>query len=257
MKQKEQFTKNNADKEGIAFQLSANEVHIWCSSLERPLPIAEKFSLLLSPDEKARAERFYFERDRVHFIVGRGLLRTILGSYLGMDPAQIEFSYGLYGKPALQTNHTDNVLQFNLAHSKDLAVYAFCWNHQIGIDLEHVRPMPDEDNFAEQFFSARESALIASLSGEEKRNAFFKIWTCKEAFLKASGDGLTKPIDQAEISLHAETARLLSLDTDHKQALDWNLEMFRPLADYQAALAIEGRDYQIVFRQVDDEFVFE
>jgi 4'-phosphopantetheinyl transferase len=248
---------NHPDKQNPtsspAFHLAGDEVHIWCAALERPSPVVTRLSVLLSPDEKARAERFYFERDRVRYIVGRGLLRTILGKYLGMDPAHIEFSYGPYGKPALKTDQPNQTLQFNLAHSQNQALFAFCADRPLGIDLEHVREMPDEDALARHVFSPAEAALVASLSGQQKHAAFFKIWTCKEAVLKASGHGLTKPLDQTEISLTGETARLAVIDGDPDKAARWRLELFKPLPDYQAALAFEGRTCQIIFRQIDED----
>lgn len=239
-----------------AIHLAGDEVHVWSAVLEQSHQVVANFSLLLSPDEKARAARFYFERDRARFIVGRGLLRKMLGDYLGIDPAWVEFNYGPYGKPALKVGDVNHVLQFNLAHSKDMALFAFCWNCELGIDLEHIRPMTNEDDFAEQIFSSSESALIAALTGEQKRQAFFKIWTCKEAFFKASGDGLTKPIDQAEIALElGDTARLVSIAGDQTQAAGWRLKTFQPDANYQAALAFRGDDYRILFQQVDKYLV--
>ena len=234
-----------------ALSLAGGEVQIWCASLERPPQVVARLSALLSPDEKARAERFYFERDRVRFIVGRGLLRTILGGYLGMDPARIEFSYGPYGKPALNPAQT---LHFNLAHSQALALYAFCRDHPLGVDIEHIRPMADEDALARHVFTPTESALVASLDGDPKHDAFFKIWTCKEAILKASGDGLTKPLDQTEISLAGPAPSLESIDGDREQAARWYLETFQPAASYQAALAFEGQDCRVVFCKLGEYF---
>ena len=226
--------------------------------MSQPADVVANFSVLLSDDEKARAKRFYFEKDRTHFIVGRGLLRKILGGYLGLHPAWVEFGYGRYGKPALKVGDVNHTLQFNLAHSNDLALYAFCWNQPLGIDLEHVRTMTNEDDFAAQLFSVSESALIASLSGQQKRRAFFKIWTCKEAFFKASGDGLTKPVDQVEIALDAldteKTASLVSIAGDRSQATGWHVETFQPAINYQAALAFQGDAYKIRFQQADDYF---
>ena len=94
--------------------------------------------------------------------------------------------------------HSNQTLQFNLTHSNDWAVYVFGWDRPLGIDLEHIRPMSNVDDLADQFFSARESALIHSLSGDPKWETFFTIWTCKEAFLKASGSGLTISLDQCD-----------------------------------------------------------
>ncbi len=255
------FAGNDARKEGEisppSIPLSSDEVHIWRASLEQPPEGVVKFSSLLSPDEELRARRFYFERDRNRFIVGRGLLRTILGNYLAMEPSLIEFSYGPYGKPALKTVFHDKTLQFNLSHSNSLAVFIFSWDRRVGIDIEFIHALSSEDRFAEQLFSPRESALISSLSGEEKLNAFFKLWTCKEAVFKASGDGLTKPIDQAEILLtEGESVQLVSIDGDPEQAASWHLETFSPAPGYRVSLAVEGYDERIAFQQLDDYFGF-
>ncbi len=242
---------NHVPASSPASDLAGDEIHVWSASLAQPEDVVASFAELLSDDEKARAGRFYFAKDRAHFIVGRGLLRKFLGNYLGLDPAWVELSYGPFGKPALKTGEINHTLQFNLAHSNGLALYAFCWNRALGIDLEHVRAMTNEDDFAAQIFSASESTHIASLAGEQKRRAFFKIWTCKEAFFKASGDGLTKPIDQAEIALDTEeTARLVSIAGDPTQAAGWQLKTFQPGINYQAALAFQGRQAKIRYREI-------
>jgi len=227
--------------------LSSAEVHVWCASLERPPDgLAGLFSLL-SPDERARAQRFYFERDRNRYVVGRGILRTLLGSYLAERPARIEFSYGPHGKPALALAGREKLLEFNLSHSGNLAVYAFSWGRRLGIDLEFVRPMPDEDSFADRFFSMDECALVRSLSGERKLSAFFTIWTCKEAILKADGDGLTKPLNQTEVRLSdGGEVRLMAVDGDPNQAALWRLQTFIPVPGFKAALAAEAGDWQLV-----------
>jgi len=225
------------------------DIHIWCASLSASSEALSRYTSLLSQDELERAKRFYFEKDRNHFIVGRALLRTLLGSYLDMEPSQIEFVYGQYGKPALKAGIHEKTLEFNLSHSKDFAVYAFDLNHKIGIDLEHVHPMADMDDFARQFFSLRENVLINSLAGKQKEEAFFKIWTCKEAFLKANGSGITVPIDQVETTLESDgSVRLTSISEREEQAELWRLESFTPISGYQAALAVKGNGGQISFR---------
>ena len=228
-----------------------DDTHIWCASLNVSSQDLSYYRSILSEDEVGRAMRFVFEKDRNYFMVGRGLLRTILGSYLDLKPAQLEFDYGAHGKPALKPGLADKVLEFNLSHSKDIALYAVNWNHRVGIDIEYLIPMADMDDFAERFFTSRESAYINSLSMEQKDMAFFKIWTCKEAFLKANGSGLTVPISQVGISLDTnEAVKLISIGADKEQPAHWRLEMFNPVPGYQAALAVEGHEGQIAFRQL-------
>lgn len=235
-----------------ALNLAGGEAQVWSATLQRALQTVASLAALLSPDETARAKRFYFERDRARFIVGRGLLRILLGGYLSIDPARIEFSYGPHGKPALKTNDHPPAIEFNLAHSNDRVVYAFCRDRELGIDVEYIRAMEDIDALARHVFSPHEVALVTSLSGQEKHDAFFKIWTCKEAVLKASGDGLTKPLDQTDIAITEESARLVSIDGDREQATAWHLETWRPTPAYQAALAFKPSNCQISFFEVDD-----
>jgi 4'-phosphopantetheinyl transferase len=225
------------------------DIHIWNVSLDSPPQDLSYYRSILSKDEVERAMRFVFEKDRDHYIAGRGRLRVILGSYLDLEPSQLEFVYGPHGKPALKSVLGDRVLEFNLSHSKDRALYAFNWNRRIGVDIEYLIPMADMDDFAERYFTPRESAWVNSLSGTQKEDAFFKTWTCKEAFLKANGSGLTVPINQVEISLETEgTVELISVGDDKEQPSNWRLEMFNPFPGYQAALAVDGHAGQIVFQ---------
>ncbi len=235
--------------------LTGSDIHVWCASLSASPEELSGYLSLLSQEELIRAERFYFEKDRNHFVVGRGLLRTILGSYLNQEPAQIDFIYGQFGKPAIRFPQGDKVLEFNLSHSKDLALYILTWDRRIGIDIEYMGALADMDNFAEQFFTPRETALINSLSGNQKADAFFKTWTSKEAFLKANGCGLTVPINQVEISLEAdETVRLRSIDGDKESAARWHLEILNHFPGYYATLAVEGWNGQIVFQNINNHF---
>lgn len=233
--------------------LPDSDVHIWRASLSDSSDELSYFASLLSPDEKARANRFYFERDRNRYVFGRGTLRILLGGYLQMEASRITFVYGPYGKPAIGSIHSKKTLQFNLAHSNDWVVYVFGWDRPLGIDLEHIRPMPDLDDLAERFFSARESALIHSLSGDQKLDTFFTLWTCKEAFLKAGGSGLAIALDQFEISPDANgVMRLTSISGNSEPLARWRLETFKPIAGFQSAMAVEGHDGQVIFQQFDD-----
>jgi 4'-phosphopantetheinyl transferase len=230
-----------------SWRLTDSDIHIWSASLEMAHQEIDELFTILSPDEKTRAGRFYFERDRNRFIAGRCLLRIILGGYLGMDPSQIEFAYREAGKPVLKPGPQGESLEFNLSHSNDLALYIFSRNHEVGIDVEYIHPMPDTDDFAEKFFSSRETELINSLRGEEKDAAFFKLWTCKEALLKANGCGLTMPLSHMEISLGADgSAALSSMGGNPEHTSRWHLEVFNPAPGYQAAFTVDGCAGQVV-----------
>lgn len=219
-----------------------NEVHVWCTSFKQLLPQVEQLAQILSEDEKNRAERFHFERDKAHFIIGRGLLRIILGRYLEIDPHQLQFLYNPCGKPALVSKKGRDTLPFNLSHSGDMVLYGFTRDRKIGIDLEHLRPIPDLEQIIQQFFSVSETSAILSLPSGEQQLAFFQTWTCKEAYLKATGVGLAQ-LQQVEISLvPGEPYQLLN---HQPQSNLWSLQTLTLTPEYVAALVVEGHDWHL------------
>ncbi len=226
--------------------LTEGEIHIWRAGLDRPAAQVAHLTQTLAPDEQLRAERFHFERDRQRFIVGRGVLRAILGRYLHLAPAQLQFCYGARGKPALAESLAGGKgqLHFNLAHSGNLAVYALVRGQEIGVDVEQIHPIVEMVQIAERFFATQERAALLALPPEQRQPAFFNCWTRKEAYLKALGDGLTQPLDQFIVSLGpGEPARLLSLAGDVIEASRWLIEAFHPADGYVAAVAIPGQGW--------------
>ena len=233
--------------------LSSHDIHVWRASLEQPDALIQRLSQTLSEDERIRGDRFYFERDRKHFIVGRGLLRAILGRYLSLEPQQLQFCYSPRGKPTLANTGAGSSLQFNLSHSQGLVLYAFTRDRQVGIDIEYMRPTSDVEQLAQRFFSPREHAVLRSLSPNQKQEAFFHGWTCKEAYLKAIGEGLAQ-LEQVEVSLiPEEPAQLLSIGKDSQALTRWSLQTLTPAPDYKAALAVEGHDWHLTCWQWSTE----
>jgi len=227
-------------------QLSKGDIHIWRADLDLPITGFQKLYQTLSIDERVRAERFHFEKDRRRFIVGRGTLRTILGCYLNVEPSRLQFCYGKNGKPALADTFGKGVILFNMSDSEGLALYAFTRDHEIGVDIEHIRDIPEMDQIAERFFSARENAVFRSLPESKKREAFFNCWTRKEAFIKAKGEGLGLGLDQFEVSLApGERAALLSTNGDPQEASRWSLRELDPGPGFTAALAVQGHGWQL------------
>lgn len=229
----------------VDLMLLNHDVHVWRASLEQPAEQVQKLAQTLSEDERIRAERFYFERDKKRFIVGRGLLRIILARYTNLAPHQLQFSYGKRGKPALVTTGAYSSLQFNLSHSEDLALYAIAHHRLLGIDLEYIRPISNVEQLAKRFFCPRESEVIRSLPPKQQQQAFFHGWTCKEAYLKATGEGLTE-LQQVEVSLAiGEPARLLSILGDSQATANWSLQALNVAPGYMGALAVEGYDWRL------------
>ncbi|MBV9231847.1 MAG: 4'-phosphopantetheinyl transferase superfamily protein [Chloroflexi bacterium] len=222
-------------------RLPENEVHIWRASLDVPDAVIQHLRRFLTAEEAARADRFYFAKDRNHFIIARGVLRTVLGRYLNRDPRDIRFSYNPYGKPALDLSANENRLMFNLSHSHQLALYAFCYSRQVGIDVEYMRSGIDYEQLAKHTFSPYESAMVLALPAEEKGEAFFNCWTRKEAYIKARGKGVSIPLEQFDVSLRpGDPAALLDSREDPQETTRWTLRALAPGPTYAGALAVEG-----------------
>jgi len=228
-------------------ELKGKEVHIWSATLDRP---PAGFYCWLSSDEMQRAERFYFEKDRNRFIVCHGILRKILSGYLGIKPNRIRFSRSKNDKPALVDKIDRDRLCFSLSHSEGLALYAMTRNREIGVDVEYVRDVPDMEKLAERFFSSRENEALHLLPADRKREAFFNCWTRKEAFIKATGDGLNYPLDKFEVSLVPdEPAKLIRIEGDAKASRRWSIQDIRPAVAYIAAFAMKGRIRDVRYRE--------
>ena len=223
-----------------------NEVHVWRASLDQPESHLQWLAQTLAADERLRVERFYFERDRKRFIAGRGILRTILGCYLGIEPSHLQFCYSPLGKPTLAETSGGSSLRFNLTHSQGLALYAITYEREVGVDLERIRFIAEAEQIIDLYFSAREKVVFHALATHEKREALFTWWTRKEAYLKASGEGLTETLNQIDVSLTpGEPARLLSIGGDVQEAARWSLRELRPASGFAAALAVEGRNWDL------------
>jgi len=221
--------------------LPDDKVHVWQASLEQSSDVVNQLAQTLLPDELTRAERFRFARDRRRFIVSHGVLRAILGRYLRVDPHQVRLCYGSRGKPHLAGGMGNDALRFNLAHSHELAVYGFARGREIGIDLEYVRPLADAEEIAGRFFSAHENAKFRSLPESLKLEAFYNCWTRKEAYLKATGDGLGRALDAFDVSLlPGVPTALLRVEGDQAEPARWSLRTLAPGPGYVAALAVEG-----------------
>jgi 4'-phosphopantetheinyl transferase len=227
--------------------LGPGDVHVWAACLD-DLPEAS-LRLLLSADERARGGRFHFERDRRRFVNARGLLRALLGRYLDVDPARLLFGYGPRGKPFLAAR---GELRFNVSHSSGLALLAFARGLELGVDVERERPLPESEDIASRYFSAREGAELRGLRVEERGAAFFRCWTRKEAFIKATGDGLSRPLDEFDVTLApGEPARLLRVLGEPEAAGRFRLEDLRPAPGFAGALAVEGEAKRVVCRTWD------
>ncbi len=222
-----------------ALRLRPTDVDIWRVTLdEQPEEAVAHFRPLLSPDEAERARKFFFERDRRRFVIGRGILRTLLARYLGCPVSEIAFRYGPNGKPMLPAEDGAPALHFNVAHSDSVALLAFSTAGEIGIDLERVRDLPDWEHIAATYFSPAEQARVRACPPEARRLEFFRAWTRQEAILKASGLGLGLSV--GPISVPALTAESEGENPAFSvRALpELKLQALEPGAGFVGALAV-------------------
>ena len=224
--------------------ISLDEVHVWNASLAVPDDTFRNAWAILSPDEVARAERLLIEKDRKRFVVARGILRKILSVILEVPPSTVRFETTSYGKPVLAAEYSRADIQFNLSHSHDLALYAVTQSRRVGIDLEYIREI-DAVNVAEHFFSQREYESLRLLPANQQRAAFFDCWTRKEAYIKARGEGLTRPLQSFEVSILPEKPQLLWCEGDPTEPDRWFFANVSPSAEYAATLAVEGRGWAL------------
>lgn len=225
--------------------LPAGEVHVWRATLERPAAVVARMRALLAEDERQRADEFHFERDRRRYVVGRALLRSLLGRYLGCAPQELLFDYGELGKPTLPGGPW-----FNLSHSGPVALYAFTLVGEVGIDVELDEEVSRSERIAERFFSPAEVAELRALPDELQQSAFLACWTRKEAFIKARGDGLSLALDGFDVALAPDApVALLRTAWSAQEPARWHLQDLSDSgAGYVAALALHGEAKRVVVR---------
>jgi 4'-phosphopantetheinyl transferase len=225
----------------VGDELGANEAHVWRASLDQPADMIAKLAPFLSQDEYQRAMRRYRPVDRDRFIVGRGILRKIISAYLALQPGQLRFTYNEYGRPAVSDDQNDCALNFNLAHSAELVLYAVTRGRVVGIDVEYIHDDFATLEIAEHFFSKDEVAALKSLPADQRTIGFFNCWSRKEAFIKAKGMGVSYPLDRFTVSLApGEPPALLKVDDDKREVARWKMYELKPGADYAAALIAAG-----------------
>ncbi len=226
-------------------KLSSGQVDIWQADLNLNDQQLAQFQFTLSEDEQQRAQRFRFERDRHQYIAARGILRSLLGRYLNTHPAQLKFQYSEKGKPGLSTPDLTPTIQFNISHSHFKALYAIAVNRRVGIDLEYIRSL-EALSLAQRFFSQRELTQLATTAPQQQQQVFFQLWTGKEAYLKATGEGL---LGLEKIEITPEDMQLFSTNNPSEPLSNWTLFSIKNIPNYAAAIAVEGENIELYYWQ--------
>ena len=186
------------------FQNLENEIHIWWSTLDQPAGIVNKYEHMLSHKEQKRINNFKFRFLRDRQIISRGILRQVISKYLNIDVEGIEFSYNKFGKPLLSSKLDDFNLHFNMSHSEQLGIFAFAKGKAIGVDVEEIKSSLNLEDVIELCLSDFEKSWFYDVSAGMRKEVFYKIWTAKEAFIKALGTGFFFPVKNIEFKLNRD-----------------------------------------------------
>ena len=209
----------------------------------------EALGPLLTEDEKERASRFHFRRDRDAFVAAHAALRLVLATRTRMRPSEVRLSRGAHGKPSIATRPG---LQFNLSHSGQFAMIATASDGDVGVDIEAIDPQVDAIGLSERFFSVPERDDLRTLRGTDRSRGFFNAWTRKEAYLKARGDGIAFGLDHFDVALVPGQRPSLRNDRrDPDAPMHWSIVDLNAPDGYAAALAINGPAPSVTYCRFD------
>lgn len=226
--------------------LPDDEVHLWSVDLAAVASGEQRWQEVLSADERTRAARFRFARDRQYFTATRALLRTILAGYLASEPNELVLRYSEKDKPSLTSAGPGDRIEFNVSHSGERALLAVTRGRELGVDVEAIRADFDHEAIAQRFFSINERTQLSTLDISERCLAFFRCWTRKEAYIKATGTGLSLPLHQFDVSLRpGDQNALLATRPDDAEAGRWSLREVPAGEGYLAALCVRGHDWRL------------
>ncbi len=217
--------------------LKKGEVHLWQVFIEPFQSLEQLLLTMLAEDELAQAERFLFVKDHFRYVAAHGILRVLLSRYLNIMPQKICFTKGCYHKPELCKGVTEEKFSFNISHSQDMVVLAFGNYSNIGVDVEYVRDIPDFSEIVDHFFHPEEKKQLQLLSYWQKQQLFFDFWTCKEAFVKATGEGCHRSFDSFYITKLKDECFAVSGKNIKND--DWYVIPYRCTPNYAVAVVCD------------------
>jgi 4'-phosphopantetheinyl transferase len=218
---------------------SGHEVHLHCLAFAPYLQMTERLFEWLSPDERGRAVAFRFASLKQRFVLSHAYVRAVLAGYLARSPRKIDFGKGAHGKPYIATDNRFGSLEFSLAHCDARVVVAVTAKEAVGVDIEQKRSRLDTHGIARRHFAPQEVEALDHASRASVNSHFLRLWTCKEAFLKATGVGLSYPLDSVVIGgLDDEQPIYHSIAPEFGPASSWSLRTWLPEPDICIAVAV-------------------
>jgi 4'-phosphopantetheinyl transferase len=255
------------------------EIHVWRVPLSQPQDLVDRLEHLLDPEERERAARFHFAKDRIRYTIAHGALRTILGEYLKLPPDLLCFRRGRFGKPYLSVPAEGAAaepkenraagrrelgeaspalsppgLQFNLSHSRDFAVIAVSSLRRVGVDVDTIHAVGELDSIVNRYFSAEEKRFLSSTGSREHLRTLLTLWCRREAAAKALGLDLSAALSAVKVPVYptggsVPSRRLAELQTDRGDKYpDWFIRDLRLDDGHVGAVCHEGRKIPVAYR---------
>jgi 4'-phosphopantetheinyl transferase len=241
--------------QGVASPLAPapGEVRIWRLAVDAlPEATLTRWIEFLDNSERGRAERFHFRTDRDHYIAAHALTRAMLSAFTGKPPADLRFLKGRGEKPEIALDAGIPPLRFNLSHTPGLVACAVAWRDDVGLDVEALNRPHVDASLADSYFAPAEKEQISSAPTKRKRELFLRLWTLKEAYLKATGEGLARPLHSFAFTF--DPIRI-AFETSTENPEDWQFAQLHPTGDHVMAVALRGAEapLRLNIRTVTDQ----
>jgi 4'-phosphopantetheinyl transferase len=228
------------------YVINQNEVHVWSYLLDAENPDMDFFYNLLTEDEKTEINKIKIRKVRNQKVISKAIVKNILSKYLGVTINQIKFSYNKFGKPVLPADINLQDLNFNVSHSGELGIIALTKKYKIGVDVERIAELADIDDIIQMCFSKDEQRLFHGVKDPEKTTLFYRIWTGKEAFVKAIGKGFSFPLKNISFKLNHNKEIVISDIIEVPENLnDWQIYNFNPQENYSSAVVVNLNSFLI------------
>jgi 4'-phosphopantetheinyl transferase len=221
-------------------RITSDDTHVWLLSCRQPRAALDDLFATLDEEERGRANRYRFEYDRDRFIASRGAVRQVLAGYLHCASSEVGFDLAEHGKPRLAERHATS-LRFNVSTSHDWAMLAVTLGREVGIDVERIDSKRADTGIASRYFAPGEVRALEAMGEDEWLYGFFNCWTRKEAFVKATGEGLSRPLDSFEVSLASgQPGSLIRVQGRGEPAQGWRMANLAEVPGYASALVVTG-----------------
>ena len=228
-------------------ELSKEHIHVFLLNLNNYDDIT--LYDYLSEDEKERADKLKVKQKRKQFIVSRSVLRKLISNCIDKNYDEIKFYYAEHDKPFIKEKHNNKTIKFNISHSEDYILIALTLENRVGIDIEKINKKIDAESLSKRFFSQNEYEYLKSIEINKKLDAFYTIWTKKEAFIKATGKGVAFGLDKFSVTSDKQIISKIDIGNEINSIEEWFCFELMPVDEYKTALVTDVKDVELIFYQ--------